>query len=193
MKDFGDVIYCTDTKAYIIKNNYTIPHPDDTSIPESVHKEFDEMWYEVSEYAKKNKDKVTEKAIFSTDEITLDNLKSQKLIEINTAYSEAVSSLLSNYPLNEILTFSKQETEARAWIENKNVDTPLIDAIVLGRGIDKEEFVSRILSNAESYNTQNGYFIGLRQKYEDMLEMAHTSEEVFAIIPEYKLSDKLDA
>lgn len=61
MTDFGNVIYRPLSGAYIIKNGtFTVPHPDDKSIPEIIHAEFDALYADVDAYAKANPDKVTE-------------------------------------------------------------------------------------------------------------------------------------
>lgn len=122
-------------------------------------------------------------------EKTIDQLKDRKLIEINMKYDEATAALVSTYPSTELLTFDKQELEATAWKEDNSIETPLIDMLVLGRGIEKADLVDRILKKAESFALATGYFTGLRQRYEDMLEVATTKEEVEAITPEYSLPE----
>ena len=91
---------------------------------------------------------------------------------------------------NELLTFDKQEAEARAWTADQSADTPLVDALALGRGMDKAELVSRILAKADAFAVATGYLTGLRQKYEDRLGLAQSAEEVASIVPEYHLPDE---
>ena len=86
----------------------------------------------------------------------------------------------------ELLTFDKQEQEARAWLKDNNVETPLIDALAEGRQIDKADLVNRIINKSDLFAVQTGYLTGQRQYYEDQLELATTKEEIEAIIPEYK-------
>lgn len=58
--DFGNIFYKTDTKAYIIRNGtYTVPSPEDTTVPESIHKEFDNLYREIDQYAKEHPEFVT--------------------------------------------------------------------------------------------------------------------------------------
>lgn len=191
MNNFGTVIYRTDTKAYIINNNtLTIPHPEDVNVPASVHAEFDALYAEVDAYAKEHPEKVTEELPVVSSEPTLHELKTAKLTEINDAYDNAVSALVFSYPSNELLTFDKQEAEARAWTADKSAETPLVDALALGRGMDKAELVSRILIKAEAFAVATGYLTGLRQRYEDMLGQAQSVEDVAAIVPEYHLPDE---
>ena len=121
--------------------------------------------------------------------LTLEELKTVKLAEINSLYDAATSSLVATYPSTELLTFDKQEQEARAWLADDTVATPLIDALALGRGIDKAELVRRIIAKADAFAVATGYLTGQRQGYEDMLDSATTVEEVEAIVPEYKLPE----
>lgn len=120
---------------------------------------------------------------------TIDELRSAKLSEINSLYNTATSSLVSTYPSTELLTFDKQEQEARAWLADNSVSTPLIDALALGRGIDKSELVRRIIAKADAFALATGYLTGQRQRYEDLLDAAATAEEVEAIVPEYTMPE----
>lgn len=117
--------------------------------------------------------------------------KASKIEEINAKYNVATSSLVSTYPSTELLTFEKQEKEARSWQADNTTSTPLIDALVLGRGIDKAELVRRIINKAEAFATATGYLTGLRQRYEDMLDAATTAEEIASIVPEYVMPEGL--
>ncbi len=127
--------------------------------------------------------------IVKNPERTLDELKAAKLEEVNASYDTATSALVSTYPSTELLTFDKQENEARAWLADNTTSTPLIDALALGRGIDKAELVRRIIAKAGAFAVATGYLTGQRQKYEDQLEAATTAEEIAAIVPEYTMPE----
>lgn len=117
---------------------------------------------------------------------SVDEAKSEKLREINLGYDTATSALVSTYPSTELLTFDKQEAEARAWIaDNNNTETPLIDRIAAGRKIDKSELVHKIIVKADAFALAVGYLMGQRQRYKDMLDAAKTVDEVKAINPVY--------
>lgn len=121
--------------------------------------------------------------------LTLEELKTVKLAEINSLYNDATSSLVSTYPSTEILTFDKQEKEAREWKVDNSVETPFLDGLALARGIDKAELVDRVIAKADVFEAAVATLTGLRQHYEDMLDSATTAEEVEAIVPEYKLPE----
>lgn len=66
MKDFGKIIFITTTKAYIINNGtFTVPSPDDKSVPDVIHQEFDELYKEIQEYATQNPSMVTSKPVLT--------------------------------------------------------------------------------------------------------------------------------
>lgn len=122
----------------------------------------------------------------------LSEQKKIRLELVNSAYENAVSSLVSTYPITELLTFDKQEQEARAWQADNTVSTPLIDALAQGRDMDKSELVSRIIAKADVFAVATGYLTGQRQKYEDQIDAAATAEEVAAIVTEYVMPQGLD-
>ena len=115
------------------------------------------------------------------------NMRLQKLSEINAAYQQAIATLTPTYPDDERLTFDKQEQEARAWLAENSAPTPFVDALAAGRRIDKAELVRRIIAKADAFALASGFLTGQRQRYEDMLDVAETSEDVAAIVPEYSL------
>lgn len=119
----------------------------------------------------------------------VDRARSAKLDEINATYNTATSALVSTYPQTELLTFDKQEHEARAWTTDNAVETPLVDMLAAGRQLDKAELVRRIIVKADAFALATGYLTGQRQRYEDLLRAATTAEEIEAIVPEYHLPE----
>lgn len=117
----------------------------------------------------------------------LEDVKSRKLAEINAAYQFAIATLTPTYPDDERLTFDKQEQEARAWLADNSTSTPFIDALAAGRQMDKAELVSRIIAKADAFALASGSLTGQRQRYEDLLDVAETAEDVAAIVPQYSL------
>lgn len=84
MTDFGNIIYRPNTKAYVIRNNtYTVPHPDDETIPAEIHAEFDALYAEVDAYAKEHPDMVTEEQPYEPPAPDVESVRSQKLMELD--------------------------------------------------------------------------------------------------------------
>lgn len=118
---------------------------------------------------------------------SLGSVKSRKLNEINSAYEQAIATLTPTYPDDERLTFDKQEQEARAWLADNSTPTPFVDALAVGRQMDKAELVSRIIAKADAFALASGSLTGQRQRYEDLLDAAETADAVAAIMPQYSL------
>lgn len=120
-----------------------------------------------------------------TPEEKLAAAKKAKLAEVNTACDLALNVVTAEYPAQELLTFDKQETEARALIADPTVSTPLLSALASARGIPLEELAQRIIAKADIFATVTGTLIGQRQGYEDRIDTATSLEEVEAILPKY--------
>ena len=117
----------------------------------------------------------------------LGGIKARKLEEINAAYQVAIATLTPTYPDDERLTFDKQEQEARAWLADNSTPTPFVDALAAGRQMEKAKLVSRIIAKADAFALASGSLTGQRQRYEDMLDVAETPEDVASIVPVYSL------
>lgn len=127
-------------------------------------------------------------AVTVRPEKPFDVLRSEKMSEINIAYQQAIADMTPGYPDDERLTFDKQEQEARAWLADNSTPTPFVDALAAGRQMDKAELVNRIIVKSDAFAIASGLLTGQRQRYEDLLDVAETAEEVAAIVPKYSLS-----
>ena len=75
-----------------------------------------------------------------------------------------IKNIVKDYPQFEIDTFAVQETEANAYIKDKEASTPFIDNLCLNRGIDKGSMVAKILANAEALKLATAPIVGQYQK-----------------------------
>ena len=91
------------------------------------------------------------------------------LEKINQEFTSSVNNLTSSIPSSEISTWVKQESEARAWLIDNNVSTPLIDAICTSREVDKAYLVNKIIEKADAYAIAIGTLTGERQKQEKLI------------------------
>ena len=105
-----------------------------------------------------------------------------KLAEINAAYERDMSAVKDGYPPSEILSWDKQEREARAYRTDANASTPFIDALAGQRQIAKPELVDRIVAKVESFETVVGALTGKRQRLEDQISSATTEAELALIV-----------
>ena len=120
---------------------------------------------------------------------SLASTKARKLAEINAACDAALAALTAGYPSSELLTFDKQEAEARALLADPEAATPFLTPLAAARGLETEELARKVIAKADAFTTASGHVIGLRQKDEDRLKAAQTVEDVAAIVPEYRLPE----
>lgn len=93
------------------------------------------------------------------------------LKDLNNNFESQVAALTTGVPQSEILSWTKQESEARAWKSDNSVSTPLIDSIVANRSkYTKEQLVDKIIEKADLYAQAIGNLTGVRQEQEDMLQ-----------------------
>ena len=120
---------------------------------------------------------------------SLANTKARKLAEINAACDAALAALTASYPASELLTFDKQEAEARALLADPEAVTPFLTPLAAARGMETEALARKVIAKADAFTTASGHVIGLRQKDEDRLKAAQSVEDVAAIAPDYALPE----
>lgn len=119
--------------------------------------------------------------IYKEKELSINELKEQKLNEIEIAFKSVMTNL-DKTPSEERLTFERQEREARAYQESKNeLDAPFVKVLAEQRGVEFELLVSKIIEKADKYASISATFIGKRQRYEDLVALATTKEELESV------------
>lgn len=118
---------------------------------------------------------------------TLEEARAAKLAEINAACQAALAALTPTYPERELLTFDKQEAEARAYQADSGASVPLLTSLAAGRGISVDDLAGRVIAKADAFTTASGWLIGQRQRLEDTLDACETVEAVRAIEVNYSL------
>jgi antitoxin component HigA of HigAB toxin-antitoxin module len=98
-----------------------------------------------------------------------DDYRAHKLAEIKAACEEELSSLQTSYPASEVLSWDKQEREARTFVADPAAAVPLISNLAAVRGISVSDLASRIIQKADAYTAAIGAALGKRQKLEDQL------------------------
>ena len=100
--------------------------------------------------------------------------KANKLEALNASYETFVSTL-AGAPQTEILTWSEQEAEAKAYtISKQEADAPMLSTLSQTRGVPLSALCAKVLAKAEAYRSFIAYAIGKRQAYEDAIERAQT-------------------
>lgn len=104
----------------------------------------------------------------------LTEAKANKLEALNASYETFVSTL-AGAPQTEILTWSEQEAEAKAYtISKQETDAPMLSALSQTRGVPLSALAQKVIKKAEAYRSFIAYAIGKRQAYEDAIESAQT-------------------
>ena len=106
---------------------------------------------------------------------------------VRAAYGNTINSITLPYTTAETSTWTKQESEARAYQVNNTAPTPLITALATNRGIAIAELVTRIIAKADAYATAVGQLLGVQQKQEDAIAAATTLDELNAILTALQL------
>lgn len=119
---------------------------------------------------------------------SLADLRVITLRTIATSCDAEINAVKAGYPESEILTWDKQETEARAFIADAQAATPLLDALSVAREIAKAELAARVIAKADAFAAYTGALIGKRQKLEDQMaalfadpENPPTAEQIEAV------------
>ena len=119
---------------------------------------------------------------------TLDEVKTEKLAEINAMCDAALKAMTPTYPDRELLTFDQQKQEAVAYTADPSSSCPLLSPLAAARGISLELLCQKVIAKATAFSAISGSLIGQRQAYEDQLDLCETKEAVAAIQPVYSLT-----
>ena len=117
------------------------------------------------------------------------NAKALKLAEMNAGCERIMAIVTATYPQAEMLTFDKQEQEARAYTADASASVPLLSALAASRGLALPELVRRVIAKADAFAAVSGAIVGQRQAFEDRLTLAATVADVEAIAVSYSLPE----
>ena len=106
--------------------------------------------------------------IFSEEEksrITVETskqAKSKKIEELKLQLEKYLDEHITDTPLSEKLSWSKQESEAREYLKDNNAHTPYIDALLASRnkGETKMDLVNKVITKADAYSLFHGTLLG---------------------------------
>ena len=117
--------------------------------------------------------------------------KTRKLQEVNRAAQNLVASAsgMNITPDFEVQTWTLQAEEARAWAQNPETDTPILNQIAAMRGIDADTLKVAALRKANLYAVLAANIAGQRQAIEDQINAATTWNELNAINAVFRLPE----
>lgn len=117
-------------------------------------------------------------AYVAGDEETLWFARDAALRRVNAYYAEQLAGVRYGYPPDEVTSWGKQESEARAWTSDNAAPTPLLSAIAAARGVPFDVLVAKVIEKADQFAAVTGDLIGARQRAEDRIAAAETVAEV---------------
>ena len=117
-------------------------------------------------------------ATYYNQDGTIDTVKEAKLAkattlsDINLWYEGEVAKLTKGIPNTERDTWTKQETEARAYQADATAIVPFITNLSTTRGVPLDYLVTKIIEKANAYAIAVGTLTGERQRREDELAVS---------------------
>lgn len=92
-------------------------------------------------------------------------------------------------PAFEQETWAMQGAETRAWVEDNNAPTPVLDGIAKHRGIDRITLIRAALRKTQQYETLAAGVAGQRQALQVQIEQAKTLDDLAAIELTFRLPE----
>jgi hypothetical protein len=116
-------------------------------------------------------------------EVPLSWYKQVKQSQLSGTYKSSINSLIGLVDGAEMVSWSKQEAEARAYIADNTVATPILSVLVVSRGLGETvaQLANKIIAKADEYATSYASILGIYQAKQKQLDSATTVAEVQAI------------
>jgi len=120
---------------------------------------------------------------FRTADEVFTQTKSSKTNEITTSFNNSVEAITTALP-HEMVSWRKQEDEARAYSADNTVATPFIDAQLVTRdlGETKDELIAKVIANADAYQVAYATLLGKFQNLTNKINTATTVDELNLIV-----------
>ena len=181
-----EIIYRPKTKAYIV-DLVCYPSPDDETIPQDIRNYYKNKYEEIHAYALEHPESVITETV---SEPTFDEVKNEKLSEINSKCNSILKKAVATYPETEQQTFYKQDAESAAYLENpEGADTPFLTILAAARGIDLDTMVTKVRAKTDAFAQLSAFICGQRQAMEDKLDTCESIKEIEAIEVNYILPE----
>lgn len=100
-------------------------------------------------------------------ELDAERKRAADLAALSAETESQLSVIVSKYPLSEVLSWPKQEAEARALLADAQAVAPLLTTMAQIRGLPVLELAARVVAKADAYTTAVAQAVGTRQKRED--------------------------
>ncbi len=113
---------------------------------------------------------------------TLEEVKADKIVEINSKCQQVLAAIVLPYPPQETLTWPNQYAEAQAFTANSTSITPMLSAIAAASGQTVAALATSVLLKAASYNAMAGAVVGKRQALTAQVQAETTVSGVQGVV-----------
>ena len=112
---------------------------------------------------------------------TLEDIRQQKLSQINESYEVVMGYIQAGYPLKEVLSWDTQYLQSKELLENPEASAIFVRQLATQKNISLEEMRDRILANATSWQYVAGLLTAQRQMMEEAALLAESVEGLEAV------------
>ena len=122
-------------------------------------------------------------SVITSTVVPLTWYKQLKQGQLSGTYQSAIQSMIGQVDSAEMVSWSKQEEEARAYIADNSAPIPLLSVLVGARGLGETvaDISAKIIINADAYSVAYASMLGIYQAKRKQLEAATTVLEVQVI------------
>ena len=101
---------------------------------------------------------------------TLDEVRSDKSVEIRETGDVRLAALAVPYLGKEREAWDAQQREARAYLADSTSKTPMLSSMATTRGITFDAMIEKVMENVTLYETAVGVILGQQQALLDMVD-----------------------
>lgn len=132
---------------------------------------------EIPQFAESSETEAEKVKYFLTDEdrsvgVAFNKVAMKKVVA--DRFSERYKELMLDASTLEKDTWEEQKREAFGWTADEDYQTPIIDILSTGRGIEKSTFVQKIITNVTAYNVKLANLLLEQQLLEERIKACET-------------------
>ncbi len=118
---------------------------------------------------------------------TLEDLRIEKITEINKGYSAVMAYIQAGYPPEEILSWERQASQARELLANPEAEAIFVRVLASQKNISVNEMRDRILRNATNWEPIAALLTAQRQILEEATLTAQNTEQIAGVRVSYSV------
>ena len=115
--------------------------------------------------------------------------KTTKIRQLNAAAQQFIDDNADQVPEFEKLSWTIQGGEAKAWAQNHNSPTPVLDAIATQRQLPRELLIKAALKKTLQYELLAATTAGQRQALQKRIELTQNETELNAVVIAFTLPE----